>query len=92
MSSLPTAKDTGLGETTTKEANTAVQQVLMEQSQCTGGPQTQSGTRKRKLYTSYFLHILVHFKPCDTLYLFLCVLMHIIFKPCTMIILDQKHK
>ena len=52
-SSIPTAKDTGLGETTTKDANTAVQRVLTEQSQCTGAPQTQSGTCKRKLYTSF---------------------------------------
>ena len=42
-SSLPTAKDTGLGETTTKEANAAGQRVLTEQSQCTGGSQTQGG-------------------------------------------------
>ena len=52
-SSLPTPEDTGLGETTTKEANTAVQRVLTEQSQHTGGPQTQCGTRKMKLYTSF---------------------------------------
>ena len=46
-SSHPAAKDTGLDETTTKEANAAVQRVLTEQPQPTGG------TRTRKLYT-YF--------------------------------------
>jgi len=47
-SSLPSATDTGLGETTTKEANAAVGRVLQEQSQPTGGR-----TRKRKVYTSF---------------------------------------
>jgi len=47
-SSLPSATDTGLGETTTKEANAAVERVLQEQSQPTGGR-----TRKRKVYTSF---------------------------------------
>ena len=87
---LPTTKDTGLhvGETTTKEANMTVQRVLTKQSQCTGGPQTQSGTRKNKLYTSYVLHIHVHFKPYDT---YFCVFWCTLFlKSFTIIILDQK--
>lgn len=46
--SLPTAKDTGLGEATTKEANTAVQRVLEQSMQ--GGNSTG---RKRKIYTSF---------------------------------------
>ena len=46
-SSLPTAKDTGLGKKTTKEANAAIRQVVTEQPQPTGG------TRTRKVYTSF---------------------------------------
>ena len=42
-SSFPTAKDTGLGEATTKEANAAVQRVHTEQ------PLRTVGRRKRKL-------------------------------------------
>ena len=46
-SSQSTAKDTGLGKTTMKEANAAVQRVLLEQ------PQPIGGTCTRKLYTSF---------------------------------------
>ena len=44
---LLTAKDIGLGETSTKEANAAVQRVLTEQPQPTGS------THMRKLYTVF---------------------------------------
>ena len=40
-------KDTGLGETTTKEANAAVQRVLTKQPQPTGS------THTRKVYTLF---------------------------------------
>ena len=49
---LPTANETGISESTTKEANAAVSRVLAGSESGTVQP-GPSGSRKRKAYTSF---------------------------------------